>query len=766
MSSFYGGKEGRTYHIVARFDSVHQMVVQFQKGGAYTDANYGEYVLIDTIKNLNQRSNPQNGLLFRRGFDYNESEATKPDIESSEFYDENNNLIKNLWNKAWSDWVAAPGGGAIYVGQIVGSTGQSPEVIPVVWNDDFAISAVKGDFSKGKEVDEQTGDISYHDDVRIGHVTVKDEDGNITGAELAFDIPSTVFEASIASSDAYAEAGVEEDDISKNHPFYYKWNFTLPNGKHGTDIYQMVKEEGLDLKYKKTNDQQIEEGKNYYTKEENGYSLVEEPDVSQIENYYEASGLVVDGELNQIVDGDQYITYSSRDYSETAEGVETVHLGRWPYRVIDRFILHYKERVFFDWSAGQTEDEQESVTIGTVWNSGEIDENSNLICAVCIHAGHVLLGHEPTGPFTVGQQFDAPDVISGSPSKWRVMILPEAAPADSAIVDYKAGQSDPIDLMRSIDYVTMDQNGNMFVYYSDSDIPYYLMTSRTLGEVNYNDDLGQIEIRYKGESNASIKPFYTIKNITLQNSTLKLTYVQGGQTHIETFPFPMLASSEAIKLENQDDITNINGMYFTYSLQGSGKYPASDPLNFPIAFKRQGESLLVLYSDPAVRAAIPSDKAYISDWTDSRTGKSYSNLRWYNFGPIGAQYHAWGEYTLEQLKTTYANGLGNDEATKDKEGWLVTTTYIKTGDTDPTRYVLAYDYADDPSNPSHELPDGTASCWYQIMSVDQAVASDPLYNLLVSEVNSSDLPVESDAKLQINGLWFVVSGGHDQEPQP
>ena len=52
------------------------------------------------------------------------------------------------------------------------------------------------------------------------------------------------------------------------------------------------------------------------------------------------------------------------------------------------------------------------------------------------------------------------------------------------------------------------------------------------------------------------------------------------------------------------------------------------------------------------------------------------------------------------------------------------------------------------------------------MSVDQAVASDPLYNLLVSEVNSSDLPVESDAKLQINGLWFVVSGGHDQEPQP
>jgi len=41
MNSFYGGKQGRTYHIVERYNSVHDMVSAFQQGGAYTKANYG-----------------------------------------------------------------------------------------------------------------------------------------------------------------------------------------------------------------------------------------------------------------------------------------------------------------------------------------------------------------------------------------------------------------------------------------------------------------------------------------------------------------------------------------------------------------------------------------------------------------------------------------------------------------------------------------------------------------------------------------------------
>ncbi len=82
MSSFYGGKQGRTYNIVQRYDSVTAMVEAFSGGGAYTDANYGQYVLIDTVLNSG-RSNQENGLLYRRGFDYNDSPSNyhKPTVQ-------------------------------------------------------------------------------------------------------------------------------------------------------------------------------------------------------------------------------------------------------------------------------------------------------------------------------------------------------------------------------------------------------------------------------------------------------------------------------------------------------------------------------------------------------------------------------------------------------------------------------------------------------------------------------------------------------------
>ena len=41
MESFYGGKQGRTYHIVKSYDTVQDMVTAFNSGGSYIEANYG-----------------------------------------------------------------------------------------------------------------------------------------------------------------------------------------------------------------------------------------------------------------------------------------------------------------------------------------------------------------------------------------------------------------------------------------------------------------------------------------------------------------------------------------------------------------------------------------------------------------------------------------------------------------------------------------------------------------------------------------------------
>ena len=303
MNSFYGGKQGRTYHIVQRFDCVNinsfeaeyidqynegklieqqidsipifpiqeqtsylkgevykiqnsdsaiyyliiedfdligvddatlkrqvllehsseikAMVQEFQKGGAYTRVNYGQYVIIDTIKNRNHKSDLENGLLFRRGFDYNQTDIVeKPDIKDEQFYsnDEYHIFDKIKWQAAWSAWVENVGGGAIYVGQIVGPQGDTPQLVPITWEQlqdkkDYSYQEV----SPVSETYGWTQEDGYNDTVKVATVTLKDNDGNITGANLAFDIPQPTIIVSAQSVNAYGSEAVESKDRTRTH---------------------------------------------------------------------------------------------------------------------------------------------------------------------------------------------------------------------------------------------------------------------------------------------------------------------------------------------------------------------------------------------------------------------------------------------------------------------------------------------------------------------------------------------------------------------
>ena len=51
MSNFYGGKDGRSFIIVKEFQSIHEMVEKFKLGPVYTEVNFDEYVLINTVNN-------------------------------------------------------------------------------------------------------------------------------------------------------------------------------------------------------------------------------------------------------------------------------------------------------------------------------------------------------------------------------------------------------------------------------------------------------------------------------------------------------------------------------------------------------------------------------------------------------------------------------------------------------------------------------------------------------------------------------------------
>ena len=88
-NSFYGGRPGFSCVIVKNYASVAEMVEKFKLGGNYSEVHYNEYVLINTVN----KNDPDNGKLYRRGYDYT------------------NSL-----------------GGAIYIGTIVGPAGRAPHV--------------------------------------------------------------------------------------------------------------------------------------------------------------------------------------------------------------------------------------------------------------------------------------------------------------------------------------------------------------------------------------------------------------------------------------------------------------------------------------------------------------------------------------------------------------------------------------------------------------------------------------------------------------
>ena len=106
MNSFYGGRQGHSFIISKVYTSIKEMVEEF--GYADCPVNYNEYVLINT----ENRNHPENGNIYRRGYDYNGIISTyHPSAYRKPATFEIENITSN---------------GAVYVGNIVGPAGPAP----------------------------------------------------------------------------------------------------------------------------------------------------------------------------------------------------------------------------------------------------------------------------------------------------------------------------------------------------------------------------------------------------------------------------------------------------------------------------------------------------------------------------------------------------------------------------------------------------------------------------------------------------------------
>ena len=213
-NSFYGGRRGASFVIAKRYSTIAEMVTAFSQGGDYKTVNYDEYVLIDT----ENKNNPDNGKIYRRGYEYN-------------------NFM----------------GGAIYEGQIVGPAGLAPhtemhtidEVEQIEQREDFTYRRGSGEYSPvggniipGKYVEPGTGIIKYNDKISWAYCSVRDMNSHESTAHIGFKFPYTVIDYTTTSVSTYengdyadTSAATRTDDGS--HPFYEKWNISIPKGVKG-----------------------------------------------------------------------------------------------------------------------------------------------------------------------------------------------------------------------------------------------------------------------------------------------------------------------------------------------------------------------------------------------------------------------------------------------------------------------------------------------------------------------------------------------------
>lgn len=211
--SFYGGKAGTPFVIAKSYNSVNAMIADFAKGPALTAVQYGEHVIINT----EDKNNSNNGALYRRGYDYNNSM-----------------------------------GGAIYVGTIVGPSGKAPmfelttieNIKEITFKDSNEVRQGEGAWNiSNKSLVPGKADSEFNDDIAWSYITIRDQHGTDTTAWVGIKIPYHVIEMDAQSVSAYYNRDNEtadfkntnlvERDDDQAHPFYSHWSVRIPRGIKG-----------------------------------------------------------------------------------------------------------------------------------------------------------------------------------------------------------------------------------------------------------------------------------------------------------------------------------------------------------------------------------------------------------------------------------------------------------------------------------------------------------------------------------------------------
>ena len=247
MNSFYGGRRGASFIIVKNYLDILTMTTDFANGNDFTQVHFDEYVII----NNPNKNHPDNGKIFRRGYDYNSSRLISGYVAT-------NSSGTGGWEERNIE-----AHGAEYIGTIIGPAGKAPLLTITSYadaearqaEDNFETRQSSGVYSPnginpglipGKEGN------TFHDSIEWYCTSVRNDDyGDDTEAYIGFKFPYLVTQMETSWVEPYDANGnkynantifpisrASDDDGS--HPYYNKWHLNIPKGIKG-DVLRNLK---------------------------------------------------------------------------------------------------------------------------------------------------------------------------------------------------------------------------------------------------------------------------------------------------------------------------------------------------------------------------------------------------------------------------------------------------------------------------------------------------------------------------------------------
>lgn len=773
--SFYGGKEGVSFLIKARFDSVNDMTLAFSQGGAYNEVGYGEFVIIDTPN----KNDYENGTVYRRGFDYSSDMGTaRPTRQDTEriiitqgalslevdnriYWDDTHTLSESSgviidtvtpgnfkseeYNAAVIAYLKAPGAGAIYVGRIVGPEGPATPMELATWSKFMEMFPQAEDGERDDNIILERSSGKIVDVAKGGYCTIRDNDGNIKRGYFSLDLPQDIFEVQAESASPYGPTIIDTNVLPAfgEQDTYYKVNGVYNLYENGTWIERAPwiatstlsisgqtewnysnlireKQESEGHPYYHSYDIKIPKGIHGQGIDEAGINITGERD---------ANGDIISNTNNH-----NYQWYfESRNYDKKADGeVERHYLGSF-HKVIDRITTNPQaaNNVF------------PLVARNTAYTTGDfvrVSDNDN-IALLCSVSGTTAAAAPIPSFANVAISYHFMD----GTVKWTVVDKNDI-PANTMTIHYTHdGNADfALRLLESLEF---DDDGRIYAKYTDLNHRSYVGDNKCIIGVGYNNDprvccFYIMYNTYKRKSNGQLDIHDTFTYNTQGTGVLVYPTTDSNGREIEYIQ-EKIEFVTNMSIENDDGSTGIDlnktrRWVITYN---TGKKNKLSIINEVVTMKLIGDNLMILYSDPAYRAALPN-----------KYQAEYNNVMydWANLGPILQGNHVIGNFaTIADLKAAYPYGFGKDTSgnvdvtTQNRMGWTATVGDAVNGYT-----VWAYDY----NNPTPG-PDA----WYAIQQLDTSTI-DPRLSLLAAKPDSNNptLP-ENNNLLNEYGLWFVVS---------